>query len=86
MRKFRMGENNLIVALSSLEELKDIPDCNLVIRFDVPTTYRSYIQSKVCTEKSSIEMKFCLFSLRAKLELNNRAFSCSFNEMNTTNF
>jgi endoribonuclease Dicer len=47
MRKFRLGENNLIVALSSLEELKDIPDCNLVIRFDVPTNYRSYIQSKV---------------------------------------
>jgi hypothetical protein len=47
MRKFRLGENNIIVALSSLEELKDIPDCNLVIRFDVPTNYRSYIQSKV---------------------------------------
>jgi endoribonuclease Dicer len=49
MRKFRLGENNIIVALSSLEELKDIPDCNLVIRFDVPTNYRSYIQSKVKT-------------------------------------
>jgi len=47
MRKFRLGENNIIVALSSLEELKDIQDCNLVIRFDVPTNYRSYIQSKV---------------------------------------
>lgn len=46
MRKFRLGENNIIVALSSLEELKDIPDCHLVIRFNVPTTYRSYIQSK----------------------------------------
>ncbi|UJR26111.1 hypothetical protein I4U23_007457 [Adineta vaga] len=46
MRKFRLGENNIIVALSSLEELKDIPDCNLVIRFDVPTNYRSYVQSK----------------------------------------
>lgn len=47
MRKFRLGENNIIVALSSLEELKDIPDCNLVIRFDAPNNYRSYIQSKV---------------------------------------
>ncbi|CAF4861238.1 unnamed protein product, partial [Rotaria sp. Silwood1] len=46
MRKFRLGENNIIVALSSLEELKDIPDCNLVIRFNVPTNYRSYMQSK----------------------------------------
>jgi hypothetical protein len=51
MRKFRLGENNIIVALSSLEELKDIPDCNLVIRFDVPTNYRSYIQSKVIKTK-----------------------------------
>jgi len=47
MRKFRLGENNIIVALSSLEELKDIPDCNLVIRFNLPTNYRSYVQSKV---------------------------------------
>ena len=47
MRKFRLGENNIIIALSSLEELKDIPDCHLVIRFDVPNNYRSYIQSKV---------------------------------------
>ncbi|CAM4797342.1 unnamed protein product [Rotaria magnacalcarata] len=46
MRKFRLGENNIIVALSSLEELKDIPDCNLVVRFNVPTNYRSYMQSK----------------------------------------
>jgi len=57
MRKFRLGENNIIVALSSLEELKDIPDCNLVIRFDVPTNYRSYIQSKV------IKKKFFLYDL-----------------------
>jgi ERCC4-related helicase len=53
MRKFRMGENNIIVALSSLEELKDIPDCHLVIRFNVPTTYRSYIQSKVGQSQST---------------------------------
>ncbi|CAF0737673.1 unnamed protein product [Didymodactylos carnosus] len=46
MRKFRLGENNLIVALSSLEELNDLPDCSLVVRFNVPTSYRSYIQSK----------------------------------------
>lgn len=53
MRKFRLGENNIIVALSSLEELKDIPDCNLVIRFNVPTNYRSYMQSKVNQYSSS---------------------------------
>ena len=54
MRKFRLGENNIIVALSSLEELRDIPDCHVVIRFDVPTTYRSYVQSKVSNDVRSI--------------------------------
>lgn len=24
----------------------DIPKCNLVVRFDLPTEYRSYVQSK----------------------------------------
>lgn len=29
-----------------LEEGIDIPKCNLVVKFDLPKNYRSYIQSK----------------------------------------
>lgn len=29
-----------------MEEGVDIPKCNLVVRFDLPTEYRSYVQSK----------------------------------------
>jgi len=29
-----------------VEEGVDIPKCNLVVRFDLPTEYRSYVQSK----------------------------------------
>jgi endoribonuclease Dicer len=35
-----------MVASDVLEEGIDIPKCNLVVKFDVPKNYRSYIQSK----------------------------------------
>lgn len=41
-----MHECNLLVATSVLEEGIDVPKCNLVVRFDVPQGYRSYVQSK----------------------------------------
>ncbi len=86
MRKFRLGENNIIVALSSLEELKDIPDCNLVIRFDVPTNYRSYIQSKVRGFFNMIfSFDYCDI-YRVKHELNHPIFLCWLNKRNMRRF
>jgi len=35
-----------MVASDVLEEGIDIPKCNLVVKFDLPKNYRSYIQSK----------------------------------------
>ncbi|XP_047990748.1 endoribonuclease Dicer [Leguminivora glycinivorella] len=44
--KFRNKELNCLIATSVIEEGVDIPQCLLVLRFDAPLEYRSYIQSK----------------------------------------
>ncbi|XP_035677529.1 endoribonuclease Dicer-like [Branchiostoma floridae] len=46
LRRFRMHENNLLIGTSVVEEGVDVPKCNLVVRFDLPKDYRSYVQSK----------------------------------------
>ncbi|XP_045541603.1 endoribonuclease Dicer [Papilio machaon] len=40
--KFRMHECNLLLATPTLEEGIDLPRCNLVLRWDVPPSYRSH--------------------------------------------
>lgn len=46
LQKFRAREYNLIVCTAVVEEGMDIPKCNLVLHFDTPENFRSYIQSK----------------------------------------
>ncbi|XP_061727447.1 endoribonuclease Dcr-1 [Cydia pomonella] len=42
LKKFRMHDCNLLLATSALEEGIDLPRCNLVLRWDVPASYRSH--------------------------------------------
>lgn len=44
--KFRTGAVNCLVATEVLDEGVDIPACSLVIRYDIPGDFRSYVQSK----------------------------------------
>ncbi|XP_067000048.2 endoribonuclease Dcr-2 [Anabrus simplex] len=44
--RFNHGYTNIIASSDVLEEGIDIPSCNVVVKFDVPKSYRSYIQSK----------------------------------------
>jgi len=46
LMKFKKGEINCLIATSIAEEGLDIPDCNLVIRFDLYDTLIQYIQSR----------------------------------------
>lgn len=46
LKRFRMHECNLLIGTAVLEEGIDLPKCNLVIRWDAPKTYRSYVQCK----------------------------------------
>ncbi|KAI9888976.1 MAG: Dicer-like protein 1 [Vezdaea aestivalis] len=46
MIKFRRGDINCLFATSIAEEGLDIPDCNIVVRFDLYTTLIQYIQSR----------------------------------------
>ena len=46
LNNFRKSETNCLIATSIAEEGLDIPDCNLVIRFDLNVTLIQYIQSR----------------------------------------
>ncbi|XP_018328603.1 endoribonuclease Dcr-1 isoform X2 [Agrilus planipennis] len=46
LRKFRMHSCNIMVATSVLEQGCDLPKCNLVICFDLPLSFHSYVKTK----------------------------------------
>lgn len=46
LEKFKRDELNLIICTSVLEEGIDLQECNLVIAYDLPKHYRSYVQTR----------------------------------------
>lgn len=47
LMQFRQRKVNLLVGTFLLETDIDLPKCNMVAMFDPPTSYRSYIKTKV---------------------------------------
>ncbi|XP_027329743.1 dicer-like protein 4 [Abrus precatorius] len=68
VEKFRSGELNLLVATKVGEEGLDIQTCCLVIRFDLPETVASFIQSRGRARMPQSEYAFLVDS-RNKKEL-----------------
>ena len=46
MKEFRNKDIDVLVATAIIEEGLDVADCNLVIRFNKPQNFSSYMQSK----------------------------------------
>ncbi|KAI1881337.1 hypothetical protein JX265_000163 [Neoarthrinium moseri] len=46
IQRFHTGDLNILIATTIAEEGLDIPDCNIIIRFDLYRTMIQYIQSK----------------------------------------
>ncbi|KAK3907436.1 Endoribonuclease Dicer [Frankliniella fusca] len=65
VERFRNHEINVLVCTDVLEEGIDIPACNLVVRFDIAKSFRSYVQSKGRARHDT--SLFCLMSSAQEL-------------------
>ena len=61
----RKGDLNVLISTSVVEEGLDIRKCNLVIRYDFPQTFRSYVQVSSFMGAAMMRIRICgLFSNR----------------------
>lgn len=51
--RFKTGLSNCIVATDIVDEGIDVPNCTLIIRYDMPMDFRGYVQSKGRARHSS---------------------------------
>ncbi|KAK2391994.1 dicer [Trifolium repens] len=69
---FRAGKVNLLFTTDVLEEGIHVPNCSCVIRFDLPTTVCSYIQSRGRSRRANSQ--FILMLERGNLKHRNMLF------------
>lgn len=61
MNEFRNKDIDVLVATAIIEEGLDVAECNLVIRFNKPQNFSSYMQSK---GRARAKTKACYVILR----------------------
>ncbi|PNT67584.1 hypothetical protein BRADI_3g29287v3 [Brachypodium distachyon] len=69
---FRAGKVNLLFTTDVTEEGIDVPNCSCVIRFDLPRTVSSYVQSRGRARKSS--SNYVLMIERGNMEQQEQIF------------
>ncbi|KAF1865258.1 hypothetical protein Lal_00004632 [Lupinus albus] len=80
---FRSGEVNLLITTDVAEEGIHVPNCSCVIRFDLPKTVRSYVQSRGrCRQPNS---QFIVMLERGNLKQRNQLFDIIRSERSMTN-
>ncbi|CAG7831733.1 unnamed protein product [Allacma fusca] len=65
LRRFRYREANLLIGTTLLEEGIELPKANLVIRFDEPKSFRSYLFSK--GRAQAYDGEYYVFTMQADL-------------------
>ncbi|KAK7410183.1 hypothetical protein VNO78_00768 [Psophocarpus tetragonolobus] len=79
---FRTGKVNLLFTTDVLEEGIHVPNCSCVIRFDLPKTVRSYVQSRGRSRQANSQ--FIVMLERGNLKQRNQLFGIIRSERSMT--
>ncbi|KAH9804981.1 Endoribonuclease Dicer [Citrus sinensis] len=82
LESFRGGKVNLLFATDVIEEGMHVPNCSYVIRFDLPKTVSSYIQSRGRARQHNSQ--FILMLERGNLKQRNKLFDIIRSERSVT--
>ncbi|XVE70817.1 hypothetical protein DITRI_Ditri10aG0101000 [Diplodiscus trichospermus] len=83
LESFRSGKVNLLFATDVVEEGIHVPNCSCVIRFDLPKTVRSYVQSRGRARQSNSQ--FIMMLERGNGKQRNQLYDIIRSEYSMTN-